>query len=78
MINSTDVPTVPEQFRHVIVNGAMHFAYMFRGESQEAMLMQQKFETEIKQMRGLYINRYDYLRSTIVNRNTAATTIQVN
>ena len=72
------MPTVPEQFRHVIVNGAMHFAYMFRGESQESMLMQQKFETEIKQMRGLYINRYDYLRSTIVNRNTAATTIQVN
>ena len=78
LINDTDVPTVPEQFRHVIVNGAMHFAYMFRGESQESMLMQQKFETEIKQMRGLYINRYDYLRSTIVNRNTAATTIQVN
>ena len=78
LINDTDVPTVPEQFRHVIVNGAMHFAYMFRGESQESMLMQTKFEAEIKQMRGLYINRYDYLRSTIVNRNTAATTIQVN
>ena len=75
---ATDVPTVPEQFRHVIVNGAMHFAYMFRGESQESMLMQTKFETEIKQMRGLYINRYDYLRSTIVTRNTAATAIQVN
>ena len=56
----------------------MHFAYMFRGESQESMLMQTKFETEIKQMRGLYINRYDYLRSTIVTRNTAATAIQVN
>jgi len=78
LINDTDVPTVPEQFRHVIVNGAMHFAYMFRGESQESMLMQTKFETEIKQMRGLYINRYDYLRSTIVTRNTAATAIQVN
>ena len=73
------MPTIPEQFRHVIVNGAMHFAYMFRGETQESMLMQTKFETEIKQMRSLYINRYDYARSTVVNRgNVSYNTIQVN
>ena len=67
LINDTDVPSIPEQFRYVIINGAMHFAYMFRGESQEAAMMQQRFEQEIKQMRSLYINRYDYLRSTVVN-----------
>lgn len=67
LINSTDVPSIPEQFRYVIVDGAMHFAYMFRGESQESAMMQQRFEQEIKQMRSLYINRYDYLRSTVVN-----------
>ena len=79
LVNDTDVPTVPEQFRHVIVNGAMHFAYMFRGETQEAMLMQQKFEQEIKQMRSLYINRYDYARSTVVNRgNVSYNTIKVS
>jgi len=67
LINDTDVPSIPEQFRYVVINGAMHFAYMFRGESQEAAMMQQRFEQEIKQMRSLYINRYDYLRSTVVN-----------
>jgi len=62
LINATDVPSVPEQFRYVIVNGAMHFAYLFRGESQESAMMQARFEQEIKQMRSLYIKSYDYLR----------------
>jgi len=73
LINATDVPTVPEQFRYVLVNGAMHFAYLFRGESTESDMMQSRFEQEIKQMRSLYINRYDYLRSTVIN-----TTVQTN
>lgn len=71
LISATDVPTIPEQFRHIIVNGAMHFAYMFRGETQEAVVLQQRFEQEIKQMRSIYINRYDYLRSTVVDRNNS-------
>jgi len=68
LISDTDVPAIPEQFRNIIVNGAMHYAYMFRGEAQEASVMQQRFVDEIKNMRGLYINRYDYLRSTVINR----------
>tara|TARA_R110002012_G_scaffold8308_1_gene38337 strand:+ start:587 stop:1309 length:723 start_codon:yes stop_codon:yes gene_type:complete len=68
LISATDVPAIPEQFRNIIVNGAMHYAYMFRGEAQEASIMQQRFIDEIKNMRGLYINRYDYLRSTVINR----------
>jgi len=46
----------------------MHYAYLFRGESQEASMMQQRFLDEIKSMRSLYINRYDYLRSTVITR----------
>jgi hypothetical protein len=74
LINATDVPSIPEQFRYVIVNGAMHFAYLFRGESQEAGIMQQRFEQEIKQMRSLYINRYDYIRSTVISTSFSAST----
>lgn len=77
LLNDTDVPSIPEQFRYVIVNGAMHFAYLFRGETQEAAVAQQRFEQEIKQMRSLYINRYDYLRSTVVN-NTIASPARVS
>lgn len=75
LINDTDVPSVPEQFRYVIVNGAMYFAYMFRGESQESNMMQSRFEQEIKQMRSLYINRYDYVRSTV--RGNTTTSVRV-
>ena len=74
LINATDVPSVPEQFRYVIVNGAMHFAYLFRGESQESAMMQARFEQEIKQMRSLYINRYEYLRSTVLNTTVTTST----
>lgn len=74
LINDTDVPSIPEQFRYVIVDGAMHFAYLFRGETQESALAQQRFEQEIKQMRSLYINRYDYMRSTVVNNLVTSST----
>ena len=76
LINSTDIPTIPEQFRYVIVDGAMHFAYLFRGEGQEAAIVQQRFEQEIKQMRSIYINRYQYVRSTVLT-NTLATNTRV-
>jgi hypothetical protein len=72
LLNTTDVPTVPEQFRYIIVNGAMHFAYMFRGETQESQVTQQRFMEEIKSMRSLYVNRYDYLRSTAITQNATS------
>lgn len=67
--SATDVPSIPEQFRYIIVDGAMHYAYMFRGETQEAQVMQAKYLEEIKSMRSLYINRYDYARSTAIVQN---------
>ncbi len=65
--NATDVPTLPEQFRSVIIDGAMYYAYTFRGNTQDATLHMQKFEDGIKNMRSLYINRYDYVRDTRVD-----------
>jgi hypothetical protein len=64
LISATDVPSVPEQFRYVIIDGAMYYAYLFRGNSQDAQLQFIKFEEGIKDMRTLYINRYDYVRDT--------------
>jgi hypothetical protein len=72
LLNATDVPTIPEQFRYIIVDGAMHYAYMFRGETQEANLVQGRFIDEIKNMRSLYVNRYDYVRSTTLDRNRSS------
>jgi hypothetical protein len=70
LVADTDVPSLPEQFRYVIVDGAMHHAFFFRGNSQDAALHLQKFEDGIKDMRSLYINRYDYVRDTRVQRGT--------
>lgn len=69
LVNDTDVPTIPEQFRYIIVDGAMYYAYLFRGETQEAQVMQMKYLDEIKSMRSLYVNRYDYARSTVIPQN---------
>jgi hypothetical protein len=64
-----DVPTVPQEFKHVITDGAMYYAYQFRGDNQSAQLSQQKFEQGIKYMRSLHINTYDYVRSTVKYSN---------
>lgn len=69
--NATDVPVYPEQFRPVIVDGAMYYAYTFRGNTQDATLHLQKFNDGIKDMRSLYINRYDYIRDTRILKGTS-------
>jgi hypothetical protein len=70
--SATDVPNVPEQFRSVIIDGAMYYAYLFRGNTQDATLMQEKFSRGIKQMRTIYINRTDYVRTTYIDRQQSS------
>lgn len=65
-----DVPPIPERFRHVIVDGAMHYAYLFRGNTQDALVAKEKFDDGIKSMRSMLINRYSYLRSYLIPQNT--------
>jgi hypothetical protein len=65
--NATDVPNLPEQYKHTIVDGAMYYVYQFRGDNQAAQLALQKFEQGIKQLRSLHINRTEYLRDTRVH-----------
>lgn len=64
--NPTDVPNLPEQYKYVIVDGAMYYVYQFRGDMQAAQLAMQKFEQGIKYLRSLHINRTDYLSDTRV------------
>jgi hypothetical protein len=66
LVAHSDVPDIPEMFRHVIVNGAMNHAYMFRGDNESAQLSLQQFNQGLKDMRSIYINRYDYVRDTRV------------
>lgn len=73
LILATDTPEIPEQFRHVIVDGAMYYTYLFRNSPDEAQLSYNLFTQGIKSMRTLYINRYDYVRSTIVPIHSSST-----
>tara|TARA_B110000503_G_scaffold56080_1_gene89954 strand:- start:42 stop:800 length:759 start_codon:yes stop_codon:yes gene_type:complete len=66
----SDVPSIPEQFRYVIVDGAMYHAYLFRGNSQDASIAYQKFQSGIKSMRSMLINRYVYVTSGMVSRSS--------
>lgn len=60
---STDVPTIPERFRHVIIDGAMYYAYLFRDNLELATISQRKFDDGIKQMRVLLVNEHLYARA---------------
>lgn len=71
---ATDVPTLPEQFRSVIIDGAMYYAYTFRGNTEDAAVHMQKFDKSIKDMRSLYINRYEYIRDTRVSKSHSLNT----
>jgi len=64
--NATDVPNLPEQYKYVIVDGAMYYVYQFRGDMQAAQLALNKFEQGIKYLRSIHINRTDYLGDTRV------------
>ena len=42
----------------------MHYAYLFRGNTQDAVVAKEKFDEGIKHMRSLLINNnYIYVRS---------------
>jgi hypothetical protein len=69
LANATDVPSIPEAYRSVIIDGAMYHAYMFRGNTQDATVAKAKFEQGIKHMRIMLINRYEYVRSTAIQTN---------
>jgi hypothetical protein len=70
LVSATDVPTVPERFRHVIIDGAMYHAYMFRSNEQAAKLAEDKFKEGIKRMRSMLINRVSYMRATAINQSS--------
>lgn len=62
-----DVPNIPEQYRYAIIDGAMYYAYQFRGDMQAASMALQKFEQNIKHLRSIHINRTQYIRDTRVH-----------
>ena len=61
-----DTTTIPDRFAPVIIDGAAAFVYQYRGETQQYQLNFGRFEQGIKNMQSLLINKYEYLRSTVI------------
>lgn len=64
-----DVPVVPEEFRHIIVDGAMITAYKFRSDTENMQQSSADFRQGIVNMRKIYVNRYEFMRDGRVHRN---------
>lgn len=69
LILFSDVPDVPEAYRHILVDGAMYYVHLFRNDNEAARMSLDKFKEGIKNMRSIYINRYEYVRDTRVHRS---------
>jgi len=61
-----DTTSIPDRFSPVIVDGATAFVYQYRGEMQQYQLNFGRFEQGIKNMQSLLINKYEYVRSTVL------------
>ena len=61
-----DTMVIPDRFKHVVVDAAMFHAYMFRGNTQDAVVVKERADEGIKAMRSMLINRYHYMRSYMI------------
>lgn len=64
----SDVPTMPEEFRNSIIDGAMYNIYLFRGDLESADRIWNKFNQQIDRFRSMYINKYDSMRDGRVDQ----------
>ena len=67
--------SVPDRFAAVIIDGATAFVYQYRGETQQYQLNMQRFEQGIKNMQTLLINKFSYIRSTFIPRNSSSSSM---
>ena len=65
-----DTTTIPDRFKHVIVDGAVAYVYLYRSEVPLYERSFALFNEGIKHMQTLLINRFDYVRSTYIPRST--------
>lgn len=59
-----DTPLVPQAFEQVIIDKALHYAYMFRSDLTSAQLAEQRYEQNIFKMRRILIPQETYCIAT--------------
>jgi len=59
--DALDESRVPEDFDHVIVDGALYQMYLFKDNPESAQLSFQAFERGIKDLQSVFINTFSYV-----------------
>ncbi len=62
--------SIPARFDAVILDGATAYVYQYRGETTQYQLNFSRFEQGLKNMQSLLINKYEYVRSTVIQQPT--------
>tara|TARA_B110000908_G_scaffold160450_1_gene203683 strand:+ start:355 stop:1080 length:726 start_codon:yes stop_codon:yes gene_type:complete len=79
LILFSDVPDVPEAYRHILVDGAMYYVQIFRNDNESANMSLNKFKEGLSNMRSIYLNRYEYVRDTrILNHGSYSSNARVS
>ena len=68
LVSATDTMSVPDAYKHVVIDGALYHCFMFRDNAQQAQLIKARFDDGIDRMRTLLINRFTDVRDTRVSR----------
>ena len=63
-----DITSIPDRFSPIIVDGATAFVYQYRGELDQYNTNFVRFEQGIKNVQSLLVNKYEYVRSTVIYR----------
>jgi len=63
-----DTTSIPDRFSPIIVDGATAFVYQYRGELDQYNTNFVRFEQGIKNIQSLLVNKYEYVRSTVIYR----------
>jgi hypothetical protein len=66
----SDTTRIPNSYDNVIIDGAVYYMYMFRDNPEAAGVSIQIFQQGIKNMQGIFINKYERVYDTRVSRNS--------
>tara|TARA_E500000331_G_scaffold356205_1_gene413818 strand:+ start:1387 stop:2139 length:753 start_codon:yes stop_codon:yes gene_type:complete len=57
--NATSTTRIPDHFAHVIIDGAVHFMFVFKENMDAAQLALMNFQQGIKEMQSQLVNTYE-------------------
>ena len=58
--------SVPDAFKHIVMDGAQYHAFMFRDNTQQADVVKAKFDEGIERVRTRLSDRFTDVRDTRV------------